>query len=80
VDITEGVQSVVDQSGVDTALASVFVPDATAGVSVTDGVVSASETIPVRGGRLELGPGQQILLVELEGGPGLRTVLVRVVE
>ena len=70
----------IDQSGVDTGLAAVFVPDAAAGVSVTDGVVSASETIPVRGGRLELGPGQQIVLVELADGAGMRTVLVRVVE
>jgi secondary thiamine-phosphate synthase enzyme len=112
------VQSVVAQSGVDSGLASVFVPGSTAAVTTMEhepggvrdlrealdrliprdgdyehnrlnadtnshahiraAIVGASETLPVRGGRLELGTWQQIVLVDFDDRPRQRTVVVQV--
>jgi secondary thiamine-phosphate synthase enzyme len=118
IDITAGVQTVVDQSGVDSGLASVFVPGSTAAVTTMEhepggvrdlrealdrlipregdyehnrlnadtnshahiraAIVGASETLPVRAGRLELGTWQQIVLVDFDDRPRQRTVVVQV--
>lgn len=112
-------QSVVDQSGVDSGLVSVFVPGSTAAVTTMEhepggvhdlrealgqlipqdadyehnrlnrdtnahahvraAIVGPSETLPVRGGRLELGTWQQIVLVDFDDRARERTVLVQVV-
>jgi secondary thiamine-phosphate synthase enzyme len=120
IDITAGVQSVVDQAGVDSGLASVFVPGSTAAVTTMEhepggvhdlrealdrlipkdgdyehnrlnadtnshahiraAIVGASETLPVRGGRLELGTWQQIVLVDFDDRPRQRTVVVQVLD
>jgi secondary thiamine-phosphate synthase enzyme len=127
------VQSVVDQSGVDSGLASVFVPGSTAAVTTMEhepggvhdlrealdrlvprdghyelggdpptsglrpdyppgtrrtnahahiraAIVGPSETLPVRGGRLEIGTWQQIVLVDFDDRPRQRTVVVRVLD
>jgi secondary thiamine-phosphate synthase enzyme len=42
-------------------------------------IVGPSETIPVRGGRLEMGTWQQLVLVDFDDRPRQRTVLVHVV-
>jgi secondary thiamine-phosphate synthase enzyme len=120
IDITAGVQSVVDQAGVDSGLASVFVPGSTAAVTTMEhepggvhdlrealdrlipkdgdyehnrlnadtnshahiraAIVGASETLPVRGGRVELGTWQQIVLVDFDDRPRQRTVVVQVLD
>jgi secondary thiamine-phosphate synthase enzyme len=120
IDITEGVQSVVDQAGVQNGLVSVFVPGSTAAVTTMEyepggvqdlrealdrlipaegdyqhnrlnadtnshahiraAIVGPSETLPVRGGRLELGTWQQIVLVDFDDRPRQRTVVVQVLE
>jgi secondary thiamine-phosphate synthase enzyme len=41
-------------------------------------IVGPSETLPVRGGRLELGTWQQVVLVDFDDRPRQRTVVVRV--
>jgi secondary thiamine-phosphate synthase enzyme len=114
------VQSVVDQSGVEGGLVSVFVPGSTAAITtmeyepgavqdLDDGlerliprggdyqhnrlnadtnshahiraaIVGASETLPVRGGRLALGTWQQIVLVDFDDRPRQRTVVVQVID
>jgi secondary thiamine-phosphate synthase enzyme len=43
-------------------------------------IVGPSETLPVRGGRLELGTWQQVVLVDFDDRPRQRTVVVRVVD
>jgi secondary thiamine-phosphate synthase enzyme len=120
IDITEGVQSVVDQAGVQNGLVSVFVPGSTAAVTTMEyepggvqdlrealdrlipaegdyehnrlnadtnshahiraAIVGPSETLPVRGGRLELGTWQQIVLVDFDDRPRQRTVVVQVLD
>jgi secondary thiamine-phosphate synthase enzyme len=120
IDITEGVQSVVDQAGVQNGLVSVFVPGSTAAVTTMEyepggvqdlrealdrlipaegdyqhnrlnadtnshahiraAIVGPSETLPVRGGRLELGTWQQIVLVDFDDRPRQRTVVVQLLE
>ncbi|HYN91227.1 MAG TPA: secondary thiamine-phosphate synthase enzyme YjbQ [Thermoleophilaceae bacterium] len=120
IDITEGVQSVIEQSGVHSGLASVFVPGSTAAVTTMEyepggvhdlrealdrlipregdyehnrlnadsnshahiraAIVGPSETLPVRGGRLELGTWQQVVLVDFDDRPRERTVVVQVLE
>jgi secondary thiamine-phosphate synthase enzyme len=112
------VQTVVEQSGVESGLAAVFVPGSTAAVTTMEhepggvhdlrealdrliprdgdyehnrlnadtnshahiraAIVGASETLPVRGGRLELGTWQQIVLVDFDDRPRQRTVVVQV--
>jgi secondary thiamine-phosphate synthase enzyme len=42
--------------------------------------VGPSETLPVRGGRLELGTWQQVVLVDFDDRPRERTVVVQVVD
>jgi secondary thiamine-phosphate synthase enzyme len=42
-------------------------------------VVGSSETVPIRGGRLELGTWQQLVLIDFDDHPRQRTVLVQVV-
>ncbi len=119
IDLTEGVESVVAQAGVDTGVASVFVPGSTAAVTLMEyerggvrdlretldrlvpregdyehnrlnadtnshahiraAIVGASETVPVRDGRLETGTWQQIVLVDFDDRPRERTVVVQVV-
>jgi secondary thiamine-phosphate synthase enzyme len=114
------VQSVVAQSGVESGLASVFVPGSTAAVTTMEhepggvhdlrealdrlipregdyahnrlnadtnshahiraAIVGPSETVPVRGGRLELGTWQQIVLVDFDDRPRERTVAVHVLD
>jgi secondary thiamine-phosphate synthase enzyme len=127
------VQSVVDQSGVEAGLVSVFVPGSTAAVTTMEyepggvhdlrealdrlipregdyqlggdpptsglrpdyppdtrrtnshahiraAIVGASETLPLRGGRLALGDWQQIVLVDFDDRPRKRTVIVRVLD
>jgi secondary thiamine-phosphate synthase enzyme len=127
------VQSVVDQSGVEAGLVSVFVPGSTAAVTTMEyepggvhdlrealdrlipregdyqlggepptsglrpdyppdtrrtnshahiraAIVGASETLPLRGGRLALGTWQQIVLVDFDDRPRKRTVIVRVLD
>jgi secondary thiamine-phosphate synthase enzyme len=114
------VQSVVDQSGVDGGLVSVFVPGSTAAITTMEyepggvqdlddalerliprgddyqhnrlnadtnshahiraAIVGASETLPVRGGRLALGTWQQIVLVDFDDRPRQRTVVVQVID
>jgi secondary thiamine-phosphate synthase enzyme len=41
-------------------------------------IVGASETVPVHGGRLELGTWQQLVLVDFDDRPRQRTVVVQV--
>jgi secondary thiamine-phosphate synthase enzyme len=43
-------------------------------------IVGPSEAVPVRGGRLELGTWQQIVLVDFDDRPRERTVVVHVLE
>lgn len=43
-------------------------------------IVGPSETLPVRGGRLELGTWQQLVLVDFDDRPRERTVVVQVLE
>ena len=43
-------------------------------------IVGASETLPVRGGRLALGTWQQIVLVDFDDRPRQRTVVVQVID
>jgi secondary thiamine-phosphate synthase enzyme len=114
------VQTVVDQSGVESGLVSVFVPGSTAAVTTMEhepggvhdlrealdrlipregnyehnrlnsdtnshahiraAIVGPSETLPVRGGRLELGTWQQIVLVDFDDRARERTVVVQVVD
>ncbi|HEX6584397.1 MAG TPA: secondary thiamine-phosphate synthase enzyme YjbQ [Thermoleophilaceae bacterium] len=118
IDITAGVRSVVEQSGVESGLVSVFVPGSTAAVTAMEhepggvhdlrealdrlipregayehnrlnsdtnshahiraAIVGPSETLPVRGGRLDLGTWQQIVLVDFDDRPRQRTVVVQV--
>jgi secondary thiamine-phosphate synthase enzyme len=42
-------------------------------------IVGASETVPVRDGRLQLGTWQQLVLVDFDDRPRERTVVVQVV-
>jgi secondary thiamine-phosphate synthase enzyme len=43
-------------------------------------IVGPSETVPVRGGRLELGTWQQVVLIDFDDRPRQRTVVVQVVD
>jgi secondary thiamine-phosphate synthase enzyme len=43
-------------------------------------IVGPSETLPVRGGRLELGTWQQVVLVDFDDRPRQRTVVVQVLD
>jgi secondary thiamine-phosphate synthase enzyme len=43
-------------------------------------IVGPSETVPVRGGRLELGTWQQIVLIDFDDRPRQRTVVVQVLD
>lgn len=110
----------IEQSGVHSGLASVFVPGSTAAVTTMEyepggvhdlrealdrlipregdyehnrlnadsnshahiraAIVGPSETLPVRGGRLELGTWQQVVLVDFDDRPRERTVVVQVLE
>lgn len=110
----------IEQSGVHSGLASVFVPGSTAAVTTMEyepggvhdlrealdrlipregdyehnrlnadsnshahiraAIVGPSETLPVRGGRLELGTWQQLVLVDFDDRPRERTVVVQVLE
>jgi secondary thiamine-phosphate synthase enzyme len=102
IDLTEGVRSVIESSGVEDGLVSVFVPGSTAAVTAMEhepggvhdlkaalerlvpaagwaAIVGPSETAPVRGGRLELGTRQQLVLVDFDDRPRQRTVTVQVV-
>jgi secondary thiamine-phosphate synthase enzyme len=118
VDLTEGVQSVIDSSGVEEGIVSVFVPGSTAAITAMEhepggvhdlratldrlvpaeakyehnrlnhdtnshahiraAIVGPSETAPVRGGRLQLGTWQQLVLVDFDDRPRQRTVAVQV--
>jgi secondary thiamine-phosphate synthase enzyme len=118
IDLTAGVQSVIDSSGVEDGVVSVFVPGSTAAVTAMEheaggvhdlratldrlipaegdyehnrlnndtnshahiraAIVGPSETAPVRGGRLELGTWQQLVLVDFDDRPRQRTVTVQV--
>jgi secondary thiamine-phosphate synthase enzyme len=118
IDLTDGVQSVLDSSGVESGIVSVFVPGSTAAVTAmehepggvqdlratldrlipADGryehnrlnndtnshahiraaIVGPSETLPVRGGRLDLGTWQQVVLIDFDDRPRQRTVVVQV--
>jgi secondary thiamine-phosphate synthase enzyme len=118
IDLTDGVQSVLDSSGVESGIVSVFVPGSTAAVTAmehepggvqdlratldrlipADGryehnrlnndtnshahiraaIVGPSETLPVRGGRLDLGSWQQVVLIDFDDRPRQRTVVVQV--
>jgi secondary thiamine-phosphate synthase enzyme len=113
------VQSVIEQAGVETGVALVFVPGSTAAITTMEhepggvhdlrealdrlipregdyehnrlnadsnshahiraAIVGPSETVPVRGGRLELGTWQQVVLVDFDDRPRQRTVVVQVV-
>jgi secondary thiamine-phosphate synthase enzyme len=43
-------------------------------------IVGPSETVPVRGGRLELGTWQQMVLIDFDDRPRQRTVVVQVLD
>jgi secondary thiamine-phosphate synthase enzyme len=119
IDLTEGVQSVLESAGVESGIVSVFVPGSTAAVTAMEhepggvhdlraaldrlvpaegeyehnrlnhdtnshahiraAIVGPSETVPVRGGRLELGTWQQLVLVDFDDRPRQRTVVVQVI-
>ena len=118
IDLTDGVQSVLDSSGVESGIVSVFVPGSTAAVTAMEhepggvqdlratldrlipaegryehnrlnndtnshahiraAIVGPSETLPVRGGRLDLGTWQQVVLIDFDDRPRQRTVVVQV--
>jgi secondary thiamine-phosphate synthase enzyme len=119
IDLTAGVESVLESSGVESGMVSVFVPGSTAAVTAMEdepggvkdlraalerlvpaegdyehnrlnndtnshahiraAIVGPSETVPVRGGRLELGTWQQLVLVDFDDRPRQRTVVVQVI-
>jgi secondary thiamine-phosphate synthase enzyme len=118
IDITPGVQEVVDTAGIGDGLVTVFVAHSTAAISlieyeqggVTDlrelmerlipsdqdyhhnrtagdtnahahlraAVLGPSETVPLKGGRLQTGTWQQFVLVDFDDQPRNRTVMVQV--
>jgi secondary thiamine-phosphate synthase enzyme len=53
--------------------------DTNAHAHIRAAIVGPSETIPVSGGRLDLGTWQQVVLVDFDDRPRQRTVLVSVV-
>ena len=118
IDISAGVQGVVEEAGVQTGIATVFVPGSTAAVTALEhepggvhdlqetlerlvpregpyehnrlnhdtnspahiraAIVGPSETVPLSGGRLELGTWQQLVLIDFDDRPRRRTVVVHV--
>ncbi len=118
IDITAGVERVVAQAGLETGIASVFVPGSTAAVTTMEyerggiqdlrdtldrlvprdhpyehnrlagdtnshahiraAIVGPSELVPVRGGRLDMGTWQQVVLIDFDDRPRQRTVVVQV--
>ena len=118
IDITAGVERVVAQAGLETGIASVFVPGSTAAVTTMEyerggiqdlrdtldrlvprdrpyehnrlagdtnshahiraAIVGPSEVVPVRGGRLDVGTWQQVVLIDFDDRPRQRTVVVQV--
>lgn len=118
IDLTQGVQEIVSQAGVEDGVASLFVPGSTAAVTLMEherggihdlratldrlvpkegdyehnrlnadtnshahiraAIVGASETVPIRNGRLATGTWQQVVLVDFDDRPRERTVVVQV--
>jgi secondary thiamine-phosphate synthase enzyme len=118
IDITPGVQEVVDTAGIADGLVSVFVAHSTAAISLIEyesggvrdlhelmerliptdhdyhhnrtagdtnahahlraALIGPSESVPLKGGRLQTGTWQQFVLVDFDDQPRNRTVMVQV--
>lgn len=119
IDITRGVQEVVETAGMEDGLVNVFVAHSTAAISLIEcetggladlrdlmerlvptdsdyhhnrtagdtnahahlraAVIGPSESVPLKGGRLQTGAWQQFVLVDFDDQPRNRTVMVQVV-
>jgi secondary thiamine-phosphate synthase enzyme len=119
VDITRGVEAIVDTAGVSEGIVSVFVAHSTAAVTLIEyetggvadlrdlmerlvpanadyhhnrtagdsnahahlraAVIGPSEVVPLKGGRLQTGTWQQLVLVDFDDRPRDRIVMVQVV-
>jgi secondary thiamine-phosphate synthase enzyme len=119
VDITRGVQEVVDTAGISDGLVSVFIAHSTAAITLIEhesggvadlrelmerivpteadyhhnrtagdtnahahlraAVLGASETVPLKAGRMQTGTWQQFVLVDFDDRPRQRIVVVQIV-
>jgi thiamine phosphate synthase YjbQ (UPF0047 family) len=76
-DITDEVQAIVQRAAIQQGWVSIFCKHTTAAVVIneSESVTGGGPSIPVADGRLELGDGQRVLVLELEGARAREVVV-----